>query len=117
MDDRVDRIAKTYIALSNLGRKGYLAYWSASICREILSSTQKSFTVQAIVDNTWILPEDVIATLKEMDVVEPQEMPGGSAVIERSRVENWSAENRIAIKAVVQRSGFLLGLNGGDGVQ
>jgi len=92
--------------LSNLGRKGYLAYWSASICRSILSSSLKRTTIQALVEDTWILPEDVIATLKEMDLIESGARQNGDASIDKARVRAWIQANKISIEPAVQRGAF-----------
>ncbi|EOD45984.1 moz sas family protein [Neofusicoccum parvum] len=93
-------------ALSELGRRGYTAYWSATIARYILSVPMKrNVTLRDVSDATYILLEDIVATLKEMKVLEhrpnpnkksntaPEEVP----VLNKAKVRRWALENGVAL--------------------
>lgn len=103
----------TEVALSSLGRKAYLAYWSASICRSVLSFDDDQMTVRAMVQQTWIAPEDVLAALTEMNVLEKGD---GGAVISRARMKSWADENRVPSEGPIQADAFLEASNGRNGV-
>jgi len=83
------------IALSSLGQRGYLAYWSAAVCRSLLSMSAEHVTVKDLVNDTWILPEDVIASLKEMKAFEPLKKPSSQAVINRAQIQSWASTNKV----------------------
>jgi hypothetical protein len=95
-------------ALSSLGRKAYLAYWSASICRSILSNpSNRSWTVDQIVQQTWIAPEDVVMTLGETAMIEPNKLPDGSVVLVRGKIETWvRAHETAAATPAIDRTAF-----------
>ncbi|KAF4547467.1 Histone acetyltransferase ESA1-like protein 2 [Elsinoe fawcettii] len=95
--------------LSSLGRKGYLAYWSACIARTILSTSAKKMSVQDIVTDTWILPEDVMSTLKSMSILEPSPKAPVEAVISRDKVEEWVQRNNVVLRPIVHRDAFATG--------
>lgn len=92
--------------LSSLGRKGYLAYWSASIARAILSAPKEKLSVQDIVQHTWILPEDVITALTVMNIVEAGPRAPVESIIARERVEEWSIKNKVALQPPVFSDAF-----------
>jgi len=94
-------------ALSSLGKKSYLAYWSAAIARSILRTNVKRTSVQQIVQDTWIMPEDAICALKEMDIIEPLQKTAKNATILRERVEAWVKQNNVPTEPLVAGDGFL----------
>ncbi|KAL8870252.1 MAG: hypothetical protein Q9174_003662 [Haloplaca sp. 1 TL-2023] len=72
--------------LSELGRIGYLKFWEARVANAVLGMKKKSrSSVQEIADACWMLPEDVMATLKEMDILETKKRKDGSVVINKTR--------------------------------
>lgn len=89
-----------------------MSYWSAAICRTILWTVAKRITVSDIVQDTWILPEDVIATLKDMDVVESEHGGNGALAINRARVKTWGEMNKMASETTVDRNAFAEAFNG-----
>lgn len=106
-------ILKPWVALSELGRRGYMAYWSATIARYILSvPVKRNVTLRDISDATYILLEDIVATLKEMKVVErrpntakknnsgPEEVP----VMNKAKVRRWALENGVGLMPPVDAS-------------
>lgn len=100
--------------LSSLGRKGYLAYWSAAIARSLTATSAKRTSMQQIVQETWILPEDVICTLKEMNIIEPSHGADDSVTVVRERVESWVKDNNVSLQPVVTSDAFLHESDGGD---
>ena len=113
------------LALSTLGKRGYLSFWSATIARYILSyPAKRRISVQNISEDTFILPADVVAALKDMDVLSPAP-PGrtsalsslsssqhakdasGSSVVNKARVREWAATNRVDSMPVVSSEDFV----------
>ena len=95
-------------ALSSLGRKAYLAYWSDSICRTILSNpSNRSRTVDQIVQQTWIAPEDVVMILSETAMIMPNKLPDGSVMLVRGKIETWvRAHETAAATPAIDRTAF-----------
>ncbi|WPH00551.1 Hypothetical protein R9X50_00338100 [Acrodontium crateriforme] len=88
--------------LSSLGRKGYIAFWCGEICRFILnSSSKKTVTIQNMSDETYIMKEDLVAALKEMDVLENRKTASGSVVINKSKVKAWAEKHGISEKPLI----------------
>ncbi|PSK46369.1 hypothetical protein B9Z65_5337 [Elsinoe australis] len=102
--------------LSSLGRKGYLAYWSANIARSILSTSAKKISIQDIVQDTWIAPEDVISTLEAMESIESSPKAPAEATIVRDKVEDWVQKNKVVLRPVVQSEAFATVHNHQSGV-
>jgi GNAT superfamily N-acetyltransferase len=82
--------------LSVMGKKGYVAFWCGEVARFVMNAPGKrGLSVKEISDETWILPEDVAAALREMDIVEKRKTATGSVVINKSKVRNWAQKNRV----------------------
>ena len=76
--------------LSELGRKGYIRFWEAAIARTMLETKAKTnMSISDIAAACWILPEDVLVALKEMDVMETKKRVDGSTVIKKAKVREW----------------------------
>ncbi|KAK4984333.1 SAS complex subunit [Elasticomyces elasticus] len=111
--------------LSALGRRGYMAFWSAAIYRYILSvPSKRSLTVRTLSEAIWIMPDDVIAALKEMEVVEfrtnkatpklkgatldkwiKKEVMGPS--IDKASVKAWGLANGVGLVPPVDVNAFV----------
>jgi hypothetical protein len=52
-------------------------------------------TVKSISEGTYILPEDIVASLKEMDVIDRRKTGNAEAIINRARVRSWMVRNRV----------------------
>ncbi|KAL2355180.1 acyl-CoA N-acyltransferase [Cryomyces antarcticus] len=114
--------------LSEPGRLAYLSFWSAALARHILSRhshpsqhAKKPLTVRALSEATWILPDDIIAALKAMGVVEARRKADGrpdeGVVISRARVRAWAAANEVGMAGPVDRKA-LAGRDGeGEGLE
>jgi hypothetical protein len=57
------------IALSKLGEKGYLAYWSSVIAQTLLKNKERSLSVNELSEMTFIHRDDCLITLKSMGVL------------------------------------------------
>lgn len=93
--------------LSELGRIGYFKFWEARVAKAILGMKNRStVSVQEVADICWMLPEDVMATLKEMDMVGTKKRKDGSVVISKARVREWVSVNDIDLRQTVDVGGF-----------
>ncbi|KAL1310858.1 hypothetical protein AAFC00_001090 [Neodothiora populina] len=92
--------------LSSLGRRAYIAYWSAAICRSILGHDSAELSVGQIVLDTWIQPEDVIAALNEMDLMEPTKDSLGRVVLRRDKLGAWAEIHKIPLSAPIDPQAF-----------
>lgn len=94
--------------LSTLGRKGYINYWCGEVARFILGCPkQKTVNIKDVSDETWILPDDIVAALKEMDVLEKRKTASGSIVVNKSKVRAWAEKNKISTEPVVDVEAFV----------
>jgi hypothetical protein len=94
--------------LSTLGRKGYLTYWYGEIVRFIVNQpNRKTVSVKEISESTWILAEDVVAALKEMNVLETRKTAAGNVVVNKRKVLDWAERNSIGLEPVVDEEAFL----------
>ncbi|KAJ9649042.1 SAS complex subunit [Coniosporium tulheliwenetii] len=98
------------LTLSELGRRGYLSFWSGIVARYFIAHpAKKSVTVREISDATYVLPEDIIATLKEMDVLEHRGKGGADAVVNKARVKAWAAMHKASLVPPVDVDAFVEG--------
>ncbi|KAF2739523.1 acyl-CoA N-acyltransferase [Polyplosphaeria fusca] len=94
--------------LSDLGRRAYIHYWSTTLARAILGApSKKTLTVLDLRNETYIVPEDIIATLQAMDVLEHRKRGGADAVINKAKVREWVERNRINLAPVVDPDAFV----------
>jgi MOZ/SAS family len=94
--------------LSELGSRAYIHFWSATIARRIMEQDTKDIvTVKSISEATYILPEDVIATLKDMDIVERRAKGKTDAVINKAAIVKWMAKNRVDMVGPVDQRFFI----------
>ena len=95
-------------ALSDLGRRGYLSFWCAAVARYILSTpAKKTFTVNDISESTYLLPEDVVIALKEMNVLNPKKRADGTVLASKAKVRDWAIANNIDLTPVVDPSAMV----------
>jgi len=94
--------------LSALGRKGYISFWSAEVCRYLLSRPPKSAVmVETISDETYILQDDVVAALKEMDVIESRETSDGSVIVDKTKLKTWAIQHGVQEEPVIDIEAFV----------
>ncbi|KAK5152475.1 SAS complex subunit [Recurvomyces mirabilis] len=93
--------------LSALGRKGYVAFWCAEVYRFLVAAPGKrSVSVKEISEATFIMLEDVVVALREMDVLESRKTAGGSVVVHKGRLRAWAERNRVGKEALVDGEAF-----------
>lgn len=96
-------------ALSDLGRRGYLAYWSSAIAQSILAApVRRTITIKDISNDTYIMYDDVMAALKEMDVFAPRKRADG-VVVDKIKVRNWVSKSKMNLKSMVDPEAFVEG--------
>lgn len=98
--------------LSELGRRGYLRFWSARVARSILAApVKKVVTVKWISENAFMLPDDVTAALKEMNVLNVKRKVDGTAVVNKAKVREWAKGNGVDVHLTpfVNADGFVDG--------
>ncbi|KAI9753614.1 MAG: hypothetical protein M4579_005078 [Chaenotheca gracillima] len=108
LSKREGRIGGPEKPLSDLGKRGYISFWSSTIARHILASPlRKSMTVNDISQGTFIVAEDVVAALKEMNVLNPKKRGPDTAVINKAKVREWAQINRVDLAPAVDPDGFV----------
>jgi hypothetical protein len=68
---------------------------------------KKTVSVKTISDGTWIMPEDVVAALKEMGCSEARKTASGSLVVNKGRVREWADKHRVRLVPVVDVDAFV----------
>lgn len=101
--------ANVVAALSDLGRLAYVHYWSQTLARTILSSpSKKTLTVHDLGQKTFIVPDDIIATLQAMDVLEHKKRGGAEAMINKAKVRVWVERHKVDLRCPVDSEAFVL---------
>ncbi|KAF1356527.1 acyl-CoA N-acyltransferase [Delphinella strobiligena] len=106
LSKREGRLGGPEKPLSALGRRAYLAYWSAAICRSILATDSQELAITKIVQDTWIEAGDVIAALKDMTVVEPGGEPESKVMLIRDKLKIWAEAHAAPLVSPVDVHAF-----------
>ncbi|KAI7216889.1 hypothetical protein KC333_g4593 [Hortaea werneckii] len=94
--------------LSQLGRKGYVVYWCGEVYRYLISChLKKTVTIKEISEETYIMQEDVVAALREMDVVESRKTASGSVVVNKGKLRAWSEKVGVSAEPLVDEKAFV----------
>lgn len=72
-------------------------------------------TVQDLGQKTFIVPDDIITTLQEMDVLEHKKRGGAEAVINKAKVRAWVEKHKIDLRSPVDSEAFTLRENSRSG--
>jgi hypothetical protein len=73
----------------------------------LLNPSNRSWTVDQIVQQTWIAPEDVVMALGETAMIEPNKLPDGSVLLVRGKIETWvRAHETAAATPAIDRTAF-----------
>jgi hypothetical protein len=84
-------------------------YWSGVIARYIIAlPPKKTITVQAICDDTYIINEDIITTLKDMGVLEHRKKGAANAIINKAKVKEWATAHHVSMESPVDHDAFNL---------
>lgn len=110
LSKREGRLGGPEKPLSELGRRAYIHFWAGTIARYVIASpAKKTITVKQISDDEYIMTEDIITTLKEMQVLEHQKKGSKKAVINKAALRAWAEANRVSLESPVDRDAFLFG--------
>ena len=93
--------------LSEMGKRGYMQFWEARIARTILGMKgKKAMSVSELARACWILHEDMIASLKRMDVLGAKRKDG-SINVSRKLVREWALRTGADLRPPVTEAGFV----------
>ena len=105
---RENRIGGPEKPLSELGKRGYMRFWEARVARAILElKTKRTLSVGEIAEACWMLPEDVVGTLKDMGVLIATKRADGAGVISKARVREGILKRGLDLTPPVSEEGFL----------
>lgn len=108
LSKREGRLGGPEKPLSELGRCAYIHFWAGTIARYIVASpAKKTITVKQISDDEYIMTDDIITTLKEMQVLEHQKKGSKTMVINKAAVRAWAEANRVSLENPVDRDAFM----------
>lgn len=94
--------------LSEPGRCGYIRYWSSTIARYLAKHpAKKTITIQDISDETWIALEDIVATLKEMEVLDRRKKGNAKVVVNKAKVRQWIESNKVKLTPPMDHEAFI----------
>jgi len=93
--------------LSALGRKGYGLYWCAAVCRSVLKNNARRISMQDVMEDTFMLAEDVIAALQMMGALQDGRKPNGDLLIDGSKIQEWADLHDRLVGEVVSRDNFV----------
>lgn len=105
--------------ISDLGKLSYKRYWGAEIARCLLDHRKSDRTkgryytsIEAISQSTWISPDDCLAVLRDMGVVEAAGK-GKSGVervsLDKEKLREWVQKEGLKLDRVVDEAGFVEG--------
>lgn len=84
--------------ISELGRKGYKRFWASEIARWLLSLDSDAIVdIKDCSDATWIALEDILATLREMELL--QDAGKGPPKPDKTLLNGHDAEDEAAAEA------------------
>ena len=105
---RENRIGGPEKPLSELGRKGYMRFWEARIARKILEmKAKRTLSVGEIAELCWVLPEDVVATLKDMGLLTASKRADGAAIMNKAKLRDHISKRGLDLTPPVSEEGFL----------
>ncbi|RMZ30160.1 hypothetical protein D0859_05736 [Hortaea werneckii] len=94
--------------LSQLGRKGYIVYWCGEVYRYLMSChLKKTVTIKEISEETYIMQEDVVAALREMDLVESRKTASGSVVVNKAKLRAWAEKVGVSTEPLIDENAFV----------
>ena len=105
---RENRIGGPEKPLSELGRKGYMRFWEARVARTILElKSKRTLSVGEIAEVCWVLPEDVVATLKDMGLLAASKRADGAAIMNKAKLREFISKRALDLTPPVSEEGFL----------
>lgn len=108
LSKRENRVGGPEKPLSELGRKGYSRFWETRVARAILGMKSRTApTIGEIAEVCWVLPEDVIATLKEMGPWAVKKKANGNLVVNKASIREWVKAKGIDLTPPIDEDGFI----------
>lgn len=108
LSKREGRLGGPEKPLSELGKRSYMKFWQAAVARAILSTKAKTISsVDEIASQCWSLPEDVMAALTSMNLVENRKRLDGSLTVSKARLREWMVTNKLDLTPPVFLDGFI----------
>ncbi|CAF9907434.1 MAG: hypothetical protein ALECFALPRED_003327 [Alectoria fallacina] len=105
---RENRLGGPEKPLSELGRKGYMRFWEARVARAILEvKAKRTLSVGELAEACWVLPEDVVGTLKDMRVLTASKRADGAAVISKAKLREYVLNRGLDPTPPISEEGFL----------
>jgi hypothetical protein len=104
--------------ISEMGRVGYVRFWSAEVARWILEQEfeegmhEMEVSVENIAKGTWICAEDVLCALRAMDVAVPvgrTEDGKERVLIDKMKAKEWAERTRTSLIPVLDPNGWIEG--------
>jgi histone acetyltransferase HTATIP len=84
-------------------------YWAQTLARTLLGApAKKTLSVLDLRDRTYITPDDIMATLQDMDVLEQKKRGGAEVVINKAKVRAWVEARRMDLSNPVDPGAFAL---------
>ena len=68
---------------------------------------KKAVTIKEVSDETYILQDDLVSALKEMDVVEKRKTGSGNVVVNKSKVRAWGERHGVSTKSLIDLDAFV----------
>jgi len=63
--------------------------------------------VNSISESTYLLPEDVVIALKEMNVLNSKKRADGTVLVSKAKVREWAITNNVDLTPVVDPSALV----------
>lgn len=105
--------------ISDLGKKGYLQYWTREIARFLLAVKLKEkdvhkgmiISLDEVSKATWIALDDCVFALREMGVIttlQNKGSVGGVKVrVDKEAIRKWAEQKSITLEPIIASNGFL----------
>lgn len=85
-----------------------MRFWEARVARAILDvKAKRTLSVSEIAEACWVLPEDVVGTLKDMRVLTASKRADGAALISKARLRECILKKGLDLTPPVSEEGFL----------
>ena len=85
-----------------------MRFWEVRVATAILElKAKRTLSVAEIAEVCWMLPEDVVGTLKDMGVLTASKRADGAAVISKSRLKECVLKKGLDLTPPVSEEGFL----------
>ncbi|KAL6721210.1 SAS complex subunit [Lecanora helva] len=105
---REKRIGGPEKPLSELGRIGYMQFWTARVTKAILEIRSKSsLSVGGVAERCAMSPEDVMATLKDTGIAGGKKRSDGALLVSKAKVREYVSRNGIDLTPPIDEDGFL----------